>query len=81
MLKLCPSCSYIGNDGEHVCPFCKADLSTGKPRHARERSVLQGFGGKRNASPVLKACYYKQEYPDQSENDAIFGFGSGINRH
>jgi hypothetical protein len=31
MLKSCPSCSYIGNDGEHVCPFCKADLAMGLP--------------------------------------------------
>ncbi|MDP4199484.1 MAG: hypothetical protein Q8922_02920 [Bacteroidota bacterium] len=34
MLKSCPSCSYIGNDGEHVCPFCKADLAAGKPRRS-----------------------------------------------
>src|SRR5438874_1193735 len=32
MLKTCPTCSYIGNDGEHICPFCKADLATGRPR-------------------------------------------------
>jgi hypothetical protein len=32
MLKSCPSCSYIGNDGEHVCPFCKANLAVGRPR-------------------------------------------------
>lgn len=32
MLKTCPTCSYIGNDSEHVCPFCKADLATGRPR-------------------------------------------------
>src|ERR1035437_10961410 len=38
MLKSCPSCSYIGNDGEHICPFCKADLALGKPRRA---SVLR----------------------------------------
>jgi hypothetical protein len=34
MLKSCPSCSYIGNDGEHVCPFCKADLAVGRPRRS-----------------------------------------------
>src|SRR5438874_13299880 len=35
MLKTCPTCSYIGNDGEHICPFCKADLATGRPRRIR----------------------------------------------
>jgi len=34
MLKTCPSCSYIGNDSEHTCPFCKADLATARPRRA-----------------------------------------------
>lgn len=37
MLKTCPSCSYVGNDWEHVCPFCKADLAVGRPRRERVR--------------------------------------------
>ena len=42
MLKSCPSCSYIGNDGEHVCPFCKADLAVGRPRRSGQTSNLEG---------------------------------------
>src|SRR5439155_17733294 len=31
-----PTCSYIGNDGEHICPFCKADLSAARPRRTAD---------------------------------------------
>jgi len=65
MLKSCPSCSYIGNDGEHVCPFCKADLATGKPRRAEQsaggKNVLRSLGGTRTAVPGLIACKYKDD--------------------
>jgi hypothetical protein len=72
MLKSCPSCSYIGNDGEHICPFCKADLATGKPRRAEQsaggKNVLRSLGGTRTtpilrgaAIPGLIACNYNDD--------------------
>jgi len=57
MLKSCPSCSYIGNDGEHICPFCKADLAVGRPRRTAVPLPLRSFGGRRMSSPGLVACF------------------------
>lgn len=64
MLKTCTSCSYIGNDSERTCPFCKADLSLAVPKQRELRSL----GGNRPAHPAgsrasvpgLIACYYKR---------------------
>src|SRR5438046_9258066 len=68
MLKTCPTCSYIGNDGEHTCPFCKADLAIGRPRrtmrmnlmrssrNGRTRGALVAFGVARPGF-VLPGCY------------------------
>ena len=65
MLKSCPSCAYIGNDGEHVCPFCKADLAVGRPRRS-SGTALRSFGagaraGARIAPEALRACYYRHD--------------------
>lgn len=68
MLKSCPSCSYIGNDGEHVCPFCKADLAVGRPRRAADNEYqtmrivrLTRCGGARNTSVLPLARYHESE--------------------
>gem|GEM_PF-4479701 len=62
MLKSCPSCSYIGNDGEHVCPFCKADLAVGRPRrtHGIKRAscnALRSSGGSHTLPYGLSVCF------------------------
>jgi hypothetical protein len=64
MLKTCPSCSYIGNDGEHTCPFCKADLALTRPKKHELRSfgsdhATAQVSGTRTAIPGLIACFHK----------------------
>jgi len=41
MLKSCATCSYIGNDTEHICPFCKGELAVGKPKRSSGTSAFR----------------------------------------
>ena len=84
MLKSCPSCSYIGNDGEHVCPFCKADLAVGRPRQSAEglpvgkhsspsHSTLRSSGGRALLPRGSSACLRTRNHPDVDALDHLFG--------
>jgi hypothetical protein len=84
MLKSCPSCSYIGNDGEHVCPFCKADLAVGRPRRlaaallqkssimTRVNTIALFFVAAIAASFALSSCSVNSDGP------AVAGSAHGL---
>ncbi len=49
MLLTCAWCAYVGRDGEHLCPFCKSDLTSSKLSVARSSNEGEGVpdGNKR----------------------------------